>query len=111
MERTKLELHSVWDHWRRPGAAGDTGAANSGEGSPGGISTCQMGPANDRPWIIWGDESHALAVSVTFDGLREGADLDDSNVAGEGDALGVVRRQLLTAGIRLAFLLDQSFAQ
>ena len=55
-------------------------------------------------------KSHALAVSAAFDHLQEGADLQDAYILGDGNgALSVVRRQLLLAGIRLAFLLDQNF--
>ncbi len=52
----------------------------------------------------------AEAVSVAFDHLGEGADLEDAYILGDGNgALTVARRQVLLAGIRLAFLLDQKF--
>ena len=63
-----------------------------------------------RPWIAWGKEFHALAVSAGFDDLAEGVDLNDAYILGDGNgALAVVRHQLLVAGIRLAYLLDQTF--
>jgi len=70
----------------------------------------EIGHASRHPWLAWGTESHALAVSVAFDHLQEGADLQDAYILGDGNgALSVVRQQLLLAGIRLAFLLDQNF--
>ena len=71
----------------------------------------EIGHASRHPWLAWATDSHALAVSVAFDHLQEGADLEDAYILGDGNgALSVVRRQLLLAGIRLAFLLDQNFA-
>ena len=59
-----------------------------------------------------GTKSHALAVSAAFDHLAEGVDLNEAYIVGDGNgALAVVRRQLLVAGIRLAFLLDQNFGK
>jgi hypothetical protein len=63
----------------------------------------------DRGGRACARDSHALANSVAFDTLQDGADLEDSYIKGNGKALDVVRRQLLTAGIRIAFLLDQNF--
>jgi hypothetical protein len=72
----------------------------------------EIGHASRHPWLAWATESHALAVTVAFDHLQEGADLEDAYILGDGNgALPVVRRQLLLAGIRLAFLLDQNFAK
>ena len=72
----------------------------------------ELGHASRHPWLAWGTESHALAVSVAFDHLQEGADLEDAYILGDGNgALSVVRHQLLLAGIRLAFLLDQNLAK
>jgi hypothetical protein len=62
------------------------------------------------PYGLPGTKSHALAVSAAFDHLAEGVELNDTYIVGDGDgALTVIRRQLLVAGIRLAFLLDQNF--
>ena len=72
----------------------------------------EIGHASRRPWLAWGTESHALAVSVAFDHLQVGADLQDAYILGDGNgALNVVRQQLLLAGMRLAFLLDQNFGR
>ena len=72
----------------------------------------ELGHASRHPWLAWGTESHALAVSVAFDHLQEGADLEDAYILGDGNgALSIVRHQLLLAGIRLAFLLDQNFGK
>ena len=120
MERIRVELHSVWDDPRlvQELAAGRSAEDLAkdllgdithplGKGRPGDWS-----PANSAPWLTWGDESHALAVSVAFGHLAEGVDLEDAYIVGDGTgALSVVRRQLLVAGIRLAFLLDQNFNQ
>ena len=46
-----------------------------------------------------------------FDHLA-GVDLNGAYIVGDGNgALAVARRQLLVAGIRLAFLLDQNFGK
>ena len=61
----------------------------------------------------WRDPRHenALRPPERVVHLQEGADLQDAYILGDGNgALSVVRHQLLLAGIRLAFLLDQNFA-
>ena len=110
--RAKVELHSAWDdclveelaHGRNPKALAKALLGNiktfHGRG--------EILPNNPQPWLAWGDDAHALAVSVAFDGLSDGADLGDAYIKGRGKALDVVQRQLLAAGIRLAFLLDQA---
>jgi hypothetical protein len=110
---TTVELHSAWDdclveelaNGRDPKtlARDILGDVTSFRGRP------EIGPGNNEPWLTWGDESHVLSNSVAFDSLPEGADVEDGYVKGKGKALDVVQRQLLTAGIRLAFLLDENF--
>lgn len=58
------------------------------------------------PWYAWGNESHPLANSVAFGSLQPGDDLEDLHVNG---ALPTVQPELLRAGVRLAYLLDQNF--
>jgi hypothetical protein len=57
-------------------------------------------------WCSWGDDSHDLANQVAFGTLKPNADLEDLYING---ALPTVRDQLVKAGVRLAFLLDQNF--
>lgn len=110
---TKVELHSAWDdclveelaHGRDPKtlARDLLGDITTFRGRP------EIKPANNEPWLTWGNDSHVLSNSVAFDSLVEEADLEDGYIKGKDKALDVVQRQLLTAGIRLAFLLDQNF--
>jgi len=49
---------------------------------------------------------------IAFDHLQEGVDLEDPSIVDDGSgALNTVQHQLLLAGIRLAFLLDQNFGK
>ena len=116
MERVRVELHSVWDDCLVQELGGGRSPEDLASDLLAGITTykgrLEIGPANSAPWLAWGNESHALAVSVAFDHLGEGADLEDAYILGDGSgALSVVRHQLLVAGIRLAFLLDQNFGK
>jgi hypothetical protein len=114
-ENHRRELHSVWDDCLVQELACNGDPQALAKDLVGGITTYrgrpEIGPANNQPWITWGDESHALAVSVAFDDLQEGADIEDAYIEGDGHALDVVQHQLLAAGIRLASLLDRNFAQ
>jgi hypothetical protein len=111
----KFNLQKVWEDCLVEELAGGRDPKTLAQDILGDIKTYkgrpEIGHASRRPWLAWGTESHALAVSVAFDHLQEGADLQDAYILGDGNgALSVVRRQLLLAGIRLAFLLDQNFA-
>jgi hypothetical protein len=109
----RVELHSAWDDCLVEELASGRDPRDVGKQILGNITTykgrSEIKPDNAEPWLTWGNDSHALANSVAFDTLQDGADLEDSYIKGNGKALDVVRRQLLTAGIRLAFLLDQNF--
>ena len=107
-----VELHSAWDdclvselaQGRTPQALASAllGNVRTFRSFPGLAAT---GPT---PWTGWGDASHALAVSVAFDHLAPNADLGDAYIKGPGKGLDTVQKQLLLAGARLAFLLDQA---
>ena len=109
----RVELHSAWDDCLVEELASGRDPKDVGKQILGNITTykgrSEIKPDNAEPWLTWGNDSHALANSVAFDTLQDGADLEDSYIKGNGKALDVVQRQLLTAGIRLAFLLDQNF--
>jgi hypothetical protein len=76
------------------------GSIHSYEGRP------ELGDMSGAAWERWGNRSRDLANSDAFDGLRPHDDLQDGYI---GPAKAVVRAQLLTAGIRLAWLLDHDF--
>jgi hypothetical protein len=86
MERAKVELHSVWDDCLVQELASNRDPQALVKDLVGGITTYrgrpETGPTNNQPWITWGDESHALAVSVTFDDLQEGADFENAYIEG-----------------------------
>jgi hypothetical protein len=109
----KVELHSAWDDCLVEEFANGRDPKAVAKQILGDITTyrsrSEIKPENAEPWLAWGDESHTLANSVAFDSLQDGADLEDGYINGNGKALDVIQRQLLAAGIRLAFLLDQNF--
>jgi hypothetical protein len=111
----KVELHSAWDDCLVEELANGRDAQTLANDLLGEIKTYkgrpEIAPAGDQPWLAWGEEARVLANTVAFDDLRQGADLDDRYIKGPGKALEVIRRQLLAAGIRLAYLLDKSFRQ
>lgn len=111
----KFSLYDVWDECLLEEYAAGRDPETLAKELLGDIKTYkgrpEIGHASRHPWLAWGTESHELAVTYAFDGLREGADLDDDYITGKGRALEVVKRQLLVAGIRLAFLLDQNFGK
>ncbi len=110
--RAKVELHSVWDDCLVEELAAGRDPKQMAKDLLGPIKTFhgrgETLPNNAQPWLTWGNDSHVLAVKIAFDGLGDGADLGDAYIKGPGKALDVVRQQLLTAGIRLAFLLDRA---
>lgn len=111
----KFSLYDVWDECLLEEFAAGRDPQTLAKELLGDIKTYkgrpEIGHASRRPWLAWGTESHELAVTVAFDGLKEGSDLDDDYITGKGRALEVVKHQLLVAGIRLAFLLDQNFGK
>jgi nuclease S1 len=110
---TKVELHSAWDDCLVEELAGERDPETLAKDILGGITSykgrSEIEPEGNQPWLAWGNDSHALSVSVAFDSLQQGADLEDPYIKGKGKALDVVQSQLLKAGIRLAYLLDQNF--
>jgi hypothetical protein len=110
--RARVELHSVWDDCLVEELANGRTPQQLAKDILGRIRTFQgrgeILPDNATPWLSWGDDAHALAQSVAFDSLQDGADLGDAYITGRNGALAVVRHQLLIAGIRLAYLLDQA---
>jgi hypothetical protein len=109
----KVELHSVWDDCLVEEFANGRDARTVAKALLGNITTYAGRPELEvnalQPWLTWGEASHALAISVAFDSLQDGEDLDDRYIKGKGKGLDVVQQQLLAAGIRLAYLLDQNF--
>src|SRR5262249_16435115 len=111
-----VQLHSAWDDCLVDELANGRDPQQLAKDLLGDITTYkgrgELKPPEknpDKPWLAWGDESHALANSVAFDGLKQDADLEDSYIKGKDKALDTVQKQLLIAGIRLAYLLDQNF--
>jgi len=111
-KEAKVELHSAWDDCLVEELASGKDPKEMARLILGNITTYkgrpEIKPDDSEPWLAWADDSHALANSVAFDGLQDGADLEDAYIKGPGKALDVVQHQLLLAGIRLAFLLDQN---
>lgn len=107
-----VELHSAWDDCLVEELASGRDPKEMAKQILGNITTykgrSEIKPDDSEPWLAWADDSHALANSVAFDSLQNGADLEDGYIKGPGKALEVVQHQLLLAGIRLAFLLDQN---
>jgi len=113
-EDNGLELHKVWDNCLVIELAGPRGPRDLARDLVGkNLKTYKGRPEvatpGDQPWLAWGDASHALANSVAFKGLKAHDDLRDDYIKAPGKGLDVTRKQLLAAGIRLAFLLDQNF--
>lgn len=110
--QAKVELHSVWDDCLVEELAAGRSPQKLAKDLLGRIKTFhgrgEILPNNAHPWLAWGNDSHALANSAAFDSLSDGADLGDPYIKGPGKALDLVQHQLLVAGIRLAFLLDQN---
>lgn len=108
-----VELHSVWDDCLVGELANGRSPDALAKDLLGDITTYSSRPeiasAGATPWFQWGDESHALANGVGFDHLQKGQDLGDAYILGDSGAIATVKRQLLTAGIRLAYLLDKNF--
>jgi len=97
--RARVELHSVWDDCLVEELAHGRDAKTLARDILGGITSYGARPevanAGDQPWLAWGNESHALAVSVAFDSLQEGADLEDAYITGPNKALDTLQKQLL----------------
>ena len=112
-EPAKVELHSAWDDCLVEELAGDVAPKDYAKQLLGNIRSYKGRPevagAGASPWLKWGDKSHELANNVAFDSLNDGDDLEDPYIKGPGKALDTVQQQLLAAGIRLAYLLDQNF--
>ena len=106
-----VELHSVWDDCLVEELANGRTPQQLAHDLLGGITTykgrSEIDVNDPTPWNKWGDESHTLANSVAFDSLKHGDDLGDAYI--QPKALSVVEKQLLVAGIRLAYLLDENF--
>jgi hypothetical protein len=107
------ELHSIWDDCLveelAQGRSPQKLASDLLVGATGYSGRPELANLTPSPWLAWGAASHALANSVAFDHLAQGADLGDSYIVGPGKALDVAQQQLLAAGVRLAYLLDQHF--
>jgi hypothetical protein len=107
-----IHLHQVWDDClpdelakgRTPQklAADLLGATKTYQGRP------ELASKTSPPWLDWGSASHELAGSVAMKGASNGTDLQDAYIVGPGHALDTASKQLLTGGIRLAYLLDQA---
>jgi hypothetical protein len=109
----KVELHSAWDDCLVEELVGDVDPKAYAKQLLGDIKSYKGRPevagGGASPWLAWGDKSHELANNVAFDSLKDGDDLEDPYIKGPDKALDTIQRQLLAAGIRLAFLLDRNF--
>jgi hypothetical protein len=107
---TNVQLHKVWDDCLVEEASQGKAARDFAKDLLGSIRSyegrSELGDMSGAAWERWGSHSRDLANSDAFDGLRQHADLQDAYI---GPAKTVVRAQLLTAGIRLAWLLDHDF--
>jgi nuclease S1 len=101
----KVELHKVWDDCLVFELQGDDTWQQLAEKIRGNLTTYKGHPAASGEVQDWANESHALAHKVAYDGLKQGADLQDSYIK---KALPLVRDQLLKAGIRLAKTVDEN---
>ena len=108
-----MELHSAWDDCLVEELVAGAEPKDYAKQLLGDIKSYKGRPevagGGSSPWLKWGDTSHQLANKVAFDSLNKGDDLEDSYIKGPDKALDTVQKQLLAAGIRLAFLLDQNF--
>ena len=116
---SKAELHSVWDDCLVGEA--ETGLASGPHGQSVAFAAALLGPIKTYkgrpeinpsvadPWYDWGDASHALAIKVAYDHLKKHDDLKDPYILAPNNAMTTAKTQLLTAGIRLAYLLDTNF--
>jgi hypothetical protein len=100
----KVELHKVWDDCLVFELQGDDTWQQLAETIRGGLTTYKGHPAASGEVVDWASESHALAHTFAYNGLKQGADLKDAYIK---KALPVVRDQLLRAGSRLAKTIDE----
>jgi len=101
----KVELHKVWDDCLVFELQGDDTWQQLAEKIRGTLTTHKGHPAASGDVQDWANESHDLAHRFAYNGLKQGADLQDAYI---NKALPVVRDQLLKAGVRLAKVIDEN---
>jgi hypothetical protein len=102
----KVELHSVWDTCIVVELESGATPLEYADALRGSLTTYKGHSAATGDFMQWAKESHDLAVSTAYDGLKSGDDLEDSYIS---RASPVVQKQLLRAGVRLAKILDENF--
>jgi len=105
-QRTKVELHSVWDSCLVFSLENGRTFDKLADDLRGNLTTYQGHAAATGTPMDWMRETHSAAIATAYDGLNNGDDIGDSYV---NQALPVVQDQLLKAGIRLAKILDENF--
>jgi S1/P1 Nuclease len=102
----KVELHSVWDTCIVVEIESGAEPADFADALRGGLTTYRGDPAAAGDIMDWAKEAHDLSVTAAYDGLQDGADLEEPYVSA---ASNVIEKQLLRAGVRLAKVLDENF--
>jgi hypothetical protein len=102
----KVELHSVWDTCLVVELESGATPSDFADALRGSLTTYRGHPAATGDLMQWAKESHELAISTAYGGLKGGDDLEDAYVE---RASPVVQQQLLRAGVRLAKILDENF--
>lgn len=115
----KPKLHAVWDNCLVDEAANGMTPKQLADSLVGPLTTYQgrseIGPLGTTfsplatPWLAWGRNIHVISNDVAYGHLSANDDLGDGYIVGQGKALETAKRQMLVAGIRLAYLLDQNF--
>jgi hypothetical protein len=102
----RVELHSVWDTCLVVEIESGATPPEFADALRGALTTYRGHPAAAGDIMQWAKESHELATSAAYDGLSNGDDLEESYIS---RASPVVQTQLLSAGVRLAKILDENF--
>jgi nuclease S1 len=102
----KVELHSVWDTCAVVEIESGAEPAEFADALRGNLTTYRGHPAATGDVMQWAKESQNLAVTVAYQGLNGGDDLEQAYIT---KASKVIKDQLLNAGVRLAKVLDENF--
>jgi nuclease S1 len=102
----KVELHSVWDTCIVVELEAGAEPADFADTLRGALTTWRGQPGTAGDIMQWAKDSHDLAAPVVYQGLSDGADLEQAYIS---QASRTVQDQLLLAGVRLARILDENF--
>jgi hypothetical protein len=102
----KVELHSVWDTCIVVELESGADPSDFGDALRGALTTYRGHPAAAGDIMAWAKESHDLAVTMAYQGLTDGDDLEQAYIS---RASKTVKDQLIAAGVRLAKVLDENF--